>query len=187
MKTMLIVLLTVLPSTALAQPAKDLFDAQQAARQHERDLLPALQLARETAGVLRLYLGVEGTLGSTQLPAGSALDKAIIQIDDYGRELEKRRAILPTDIRKSVGTARDMLDRARIPMPADLTLLRDKWHHQIVHPTARRVSQDAQQINALISSYTGIENALRQIQTTQLGVLANAENVPGLPQGAPQP
>ena len=187
MKTLLVTLATLLPLAAAAQPTRDLYDALQAAKQHERDLAPSVQLARETAGVLRLFLQVEMTLGNTQLPAGSALDRAIGQMDDYTRELEKRRALLPSDIRRSMGVARDMLDRARIPMPADLTVLRDKWHHEVVHPLAKRVSQDAQAINNLLSQYLGIESALRQIQNTQLGVLANAENVPGLPQGTPQP
>ena len=179
-------LFTLMPWTLLsAQPAKDLFDAQQIARQHERDLAPALQLARETAGALRVLLQVERTLGSNQLPAGSALDRAIMQMDDYDRDMQKRQAILPSDIRRRIGIARNLLDQARIPMPSDLTLFRDHWHHDVIHPIARRVAEDAQLINNLIASYTQIENNLRQLQSTDLGVLAGAENVAGLPGGTP--
>jgi hypothetical protein len=170
-----------------AQPAKDLYDAQQAAKQHERDVFPAVQLARETAGVLRLFLQVETTLGNANLPAGSAIDRAVIQMEEYERELDRRRGLLPTDVRKRIGMARAVLEELRLRGPADLTAGRDKWHHEVVHPMARRVAEDAQAINALIATYTNMENNLRQIQSTELGVLANAENVPGLPQGTPRP
>lgn len=183
MKMLTVLFAMLLSVAANAQPTKDLFDAQQAARQHERDLVPSLQLARETAGVLRLFEQVETTLGNTQLPAGSALDRALIQIDEYNRELEKRRALLPSDIRRRIGRGREILDHARTPMPSDLTLLRDQWHHEIIHPTAKRVAEDAQALAGLISLYSSIENGLRQLQATQLGVLANSENVAGLPQG----
>ncbi len=187
MKSLIALFFLVMAAGMSAQPAKDLFDAQQAAKQHERDVFPALQLARETAGVLRLFLQVETTLGNTNLPAGSAIDHAIIQMEEYERDLDRRRAILPTDVRKRMGTARGILEALRMRGPSDLTAGRDQWHHEVVHPMARRVSEDAQAINALIAVYTNIENGLRQIQTTELGVLANAENVPGLPQGTPHP
>jgi hypothetical protein len=82
-----------------------------------------------------------------------------------------------------------MLNRARLPMPSptQLAILLDRWHHEIVHPTARRVSQEAAQINNLVQTYTMIENNIRQLQSTQLLVIAAADNVPGLPQGTPQP
>jgi len=170
-----------------AQPAKDLYDAQQAAKQHERDVIPAVQLARETAGVLRLFFQVETTLGSTNLPAGSAIDRAVIQMAEYERELDRRRGLLPSDVRKRIGMARAVLEELRHAGPADLTAGRDKWHHEVVHPMARRVAEDAQAINALIAIYTNMENNLRQIQSAEVGVLAYAESAPGLPQGTPRP
>lgn len=187
MKSLFVLLALLLPLAVSAQPAKDLYDAQQAARQHERDVFPAVQLARETAGVLRLFLQVETTLGNTNLPAGSAIDHAVIQMDEYEHELDRRRGILPSDVRKRMGTARAVLEELRLRGPADLTAGRDKWHHEVVHPMARRVAEDAQALNTLIAVYTNMENTLRQIQSTELGVLANAENVPGLPQGTPRP
>jgi hypothetical protein len=183
-----LLLVVLMTSTLLhAQPAKDLFDAQQAAKQHERDLQPALGLVRETAGVLRILLEVERTLGNNQLPAGSAVDRAIRLMDEYDRDMQKRQAIFPSDIRRRLGVARNLLDQSRGIMPADLPLLRDRWHHDVIHPIARRVAEDAQAVNTLIATYTLIENNLRQLQSTQLGVLAGAENVPGLPGATPQP
>jgi hypothetical protein len=187
MKTILVLAVLLVPCAALAQPAKDLFDAQQAARQHERDLQPAVQLARETAGVLRLFLQVEGTLGNTQLPAGSALDKAIIQMQDYDRDLARRRALIPQDVRKRMAVGEQMLEHARYLTSADLTLLRDKWHHEFVHQMSRRVAEDAQQIASLIGAYVSIENGLRALQSSQLAVIANSENAAGLPSPTPQP
>jgi hypothetical protein len=187
MKSLLGFLFLLVTAGLSAQPAKDLYDAQQAARQHERDVVPALSLARETAGVLRLFLQIETTLGNTNLPGGSAIDRAVIQMDEYEHDLDRRRAFLPSDVRKRLGMARAVLEELRSRGPVDLTAGRDKWHHEVVHPMARRVSEDAQALNALITVYTNMENNLRQIQSTELGVLANAENVPGLPQGTPRP
>jgi hypothetical protein len=185
MKTLFVLIALLLPLAVSAQPAKDLYDAQQAAKQHERDVLPALQLARETAGVLRLFLQVEMTLGNTNLPGGSAIDHAVIQMDEYEHDLDRRRALLPSDVRKRLGMARAVLQELRLRGPADLTAGRDKWHHEVVHPIARRVSDDAQALNALIAVYTNMESNLRTIQSIELGVLA--ESVPGLPQGTPRP
>jgi hypothetical protein len=187
MKTLFVLIALLLPLAVSAQPANDLYDAQQAAKQHERDVLPALQLARETAGVLRLFFQVETTLGSTNLPAGSAIDRAVIQMEEYERELDRRRGLLPTDVRKRIGSARAVLVELRLAGPADLTAGRDRWHHEIVHPMARRVAEDAQAMNALIAIYTNMENNLRQIQSIELGVLAYADSAPGLPQGTPRP
>jgi hypothetical protein len=182
MRSTLTLLVLVLSAAALhAQPARDLFDAQQAARAHERDLAPALALSRETAGVLRFYLTVERTLGNDELPSGSRIDRALSQMDDFERDLQKRNAILPTDIRRRLSVARKMLEDSRVLMPADLPLFRDHWHHDIVHPAAARVAEEAAQINMLINAYTAIENNIRQLQTTQLAVLSRAESVPGLP------
>ena len=184
----LLALALVLSATALhAQPARDLYDAQQAARAHERDLAPALALSRETAGVLRLYLTIERTLGNEELPTGSRIDRAVSQFDDFERDLEKRKAILPTDIRRRLSVARKMLEDSRVLMPADMPLFRDHWHHDVVHPAAARVSEEAAQINMLINAYTTIENNIRQLQTTQLALLSRAESVPGLPGEGPKP
>jgi len=168
-----------------AQPAKDSYDALGAAHQHERDLQPAITQARENAAALRALLRAEQKLGDDSLPAGSALDAAISLIDQYMHELDVRKGYLPRDVRRIVEQMRDVLDQARTPMPSDNTLLIDKVHHQFIHRLSRRVMEEMTQINALITTYAQIEVALRALQTLELQVLSNSENVTGLPQPRP--
>src|SRR5438477_12313344 len=141
MKRIILLLALVTPLAARAQPARDLFDALQATRAHERDLAPALAQARETAGALRALLQAEQKLGDTQYPAASALDRAITILDDYNHDLEKRKVYLPKDVRRTLDEAHAILDEARFPMPSDNTFVRDRLHHQSVHRLSQRVMQ----------------------------------------------
>jgi hypothetical protein len=185
MKKLLLAIAFLTTSPLFAQQARDLFDAIQASRAHERDIIPALAQARETAGALRVLLRAEQKLVDSQLPAGSALDGAISMIDDYNHDLEMRKVFLPKDVRRIVDDARQLLDQSRLPMPADNALIRDQFHHLHVHRLSRRVLEDAAQTNNLLAAYIAIENQIRQLQTAELLTLANSETVPGLPAPAP--
>ncbi len=176
-----LLLCTSMPTVLSAQPAKDLFDAQQAARQHERDLTQGLELAHEAANELRLLLQVEATLGDPEVTPVTALDRAIDQMDHHDRELQRRRANLPTDMHRTIASARDILFQARIAVPTDITQLRDRWHHEVVHPMAKRVFQDTRAINNLLAAYAQIENTLRQAEYGELAALAGTENLPAIP------
>lgn len=185
MKRFLLLLTLLTPLAAHAQPARDLFDAVQMTRAHERDLAPALALARETTAALKTLLVAEFKLGDEQYPAASALDRAISVLDDYDRDLTRRKAYLPRDVRKIMDEARMILDSARAGLPTDNTLLRDKFHHMSVHRLSRRVMEDMAQINQLLFAYNQIENQLRQLQSTGMNILAGSENAGGLPQPKP--
>ena len=98
-----------------------------------------------------------------------------------------RKGYLPRDVRRIVDQMRDVLDQARMPMPSSeaLAVVKDKVHHEFIHRLSRRVMEEATQVNQLIGAYIQIEMALRIVQTLELQVLSNSENVPGLPQPRP--
>lgn len=168
-----------LATTALAQPARDLIDAQKAVYAHERDLAPALAQAKDAAGALRTLTRVDSTLGNTQLPAGSAIDAAIVILEDYDRETTHRDSSLPMLFRRLLRRARQILEEARTPMPASTAAVREQLHHEVVHPMAAVVLQNAQHLNALAASYRGILMQLDNLQSSSLSVLQDFERAGG--------
>jgi hypothetical protein len=181
MKRFLRFALCLLALPAAAQPVSDLYEAISAVRQQQRDMEPALALARETQAALKtmttIQLSLQGATGTTPL------DKAVEIIDNYNADLVQRRAFLPRDVTALVTRARKMLDDPRVgPPPGDLQPLRDRFHHVVVAAMERRVLQDAEQLTSLTQAYEGISNLLRALQGRAIALAGAASQEPGKPQ-----
>ena len=158
-------------ATLSAQPAKDILDAQAMARAQERDMQPAIEQMREMGIILGMFANVQRELSNAPQP-NTALDKAIAAIDDYTVDSVRRSAVIDRDMRSVIDRARRMLDAARVGPPLnDVTDIREKLHHNFIHPLQRRSVQMARQIDVILRSYESLSTALRNAQSSILGSL----------------
>ena len=168
----------ILAIPAMAQPARDIYDAQQMVRSQERDMQPVLAQVRELGTVLGMFANVQQKLIGSQ--PRTALDDAIRVIDDYMQDAQARGAPLDRELRSMLTTARKMLDDARIGPPlSDVTSLRERLHHNYIHPLQRRALQTTGQIDTIIGMYEGTIRGLRAVQAGMTTSVAAASPDPG--------
>jgi hypothetical protein len=161
--------------SAYAQPARDLVDANAAARQHGRDIEPALALMRNEADALAKISEIQRALSGTPL---SSIDRAYRLIDDYSASVARRSVGLPHDQQVIVMNAQRMLQEAHTTTPSDYPKFRDDFHHLIVHPLQLAVSRDMQQLMSLTNLYAQITNSLRAIETQTINAINGAASDP---------
>src|SRR5712671_3446278 len=166
---------SVLAIAAYAQPARDLVDANAAARQHARDIEPALSLMRNEADALAKISEIQRALSGTPL---SSIDRAFRLIDDYSTSIARRNVGLPHDQQIIVMNAQRMLQEARTTTPADYAKFRDDFHHLVVHPMQLAVSHDMQQLMSLTNLYAQITNSLRMIETQTINAINGSASDP---------
>ncbi len=172
MKTMMAAAaFTLVAISVLAQPARDLTDANAAARQHARDIEPALVIMRSEAEALTRITDIQRTLSG---PALSSIDKAFRLIDDYSSALGKRGVALPHDQQIIVMRAQRMIQEARTVTPADYEKFKDDFHHLIVLPMEFSVTRDLQQLMSLTNLYAQITNSMRAVETQTVNAVNGA-------------
>jgi hypothetical protein len=157
--------------SAFAQPAHDMTDANAAARQHMRDLEPALTLMQNEAGALGKINEIQRMLAGPPL---SSIDRAFRIIDDYSSAIGKRGLALPHDQQSIVMRAQRMLEDARTVTPTDYPKFRDDFHHLIQLPMQFSVVRDMQQLLSLINQYAQLTNSLRTIETQTINSVNGA-------------
>jgi hypothetical protein len=158
-----------------AQPARDLTDANAAARQHMRDIEPALTLMRNEADALSKVSEIQRTLAGSPL---GAIDRAFHMIDDFTTMIGRRTVGLPHDQQIILMNAQRMLQDAHTTTPADYAKFRDDFHHLIVHPLQLAVSRDMRQLIALTSLYSQLADSLRNIESMGINALNGAASDP---------
>jgi hypothetical protein len=154
--------------SAAAQPARDLSDANAAARQHLRDIEPALTLMRNEAEALGKINEIQRALSG---PSLSSVDRAFRLIDDYSGGIGRRGVSLPHDQQIIVMHAQRMIQDARTLAPADYAKFRDDFHHLIQLPMEFAVARDLQQLMSLTNLYTQMTNQLRVIETSSVNAI----------------
>jgi hypothetical protein len=170
-RTVLAAALTIAAFSVAAQPARDLTDANAAARQHMRDVEPALNLLRDEADALSKISDIQRTLSGT--PA-SSIDRAYHIADDLTARLGQRGVSLPHEQQVIVMQAYRMLQQAHTVTPDDYPKFRDEFHHQIVHPLQNAVFRDTQQLLALVNAYQQFVNTIRGVETQAFNALSGA-------------
>jgi hypothetical protein len=169
MKTVLAVAaFSFLAISAYAQPARDLVDANAAARQHSRDIEPALALMRNEADALSKISEIQRALSGTPL---SSIDRAYHLIDEFSASVARRNVGLPHDQQIIIMNAQRMLQEAHTITPNDYPKFRDDFHHLIVHPLQLAVSHDMQQLMSLTNMYAQITNGLRMLETQTINAI----------------
>ncbi len=146
-------------------------DANAAARQHLRDMEPALVLMRSEAEALGKITEVQRALSGSQL---SSIDRAFRVIDDLSNSVARRGLSLPHDQQVIVMFAQRMLQEARTNPPGDYPRFRDDFHHLVVLPMELSVTRDLQQLMSLTNQYAQITNALRGLETQTVNAMNGA-------------
>lgn len=172
MKTILAMTLTFCALPIAAQPVRDLVDAQAVVRAHEREMQPAIQQMREMTLALEAMARAQGALAQTQ--PGIALDQAVKVLDEY-TDAATRRGYLSRDMFSYVVRSRSYLDGFRngAPIP-DLVAIREKFHHNFIHPMQRRAAQMMNQMNSIIGGYDGLLRSLREAANGAAGAIERA-------------
>jgi hypothetical protein len=177
MKRMFMLALALAAVPLVAQPVRDLYDGLAAVRQQQRDLEPAIALAKETQLALKtlttIQLSLVGATGSMPL------DKAVQIIDAYLKDLTDRRSYLPRDVMIVINDSRKLFDNARINAPSDLQPLRDRFHHRFVAVLERRVLQDADQLTQIGQGYERMVAQMRGLQSIAISLASEASREPG--------
>jgi len=74
---------------------------------------------------------------------------------------------------------RKMLDDARIGPPlTDVTDIRERLHHNVIHPLQRRAVQVIGQLDTIIGMYEGTIRGLRGVQTGMINSVGQASTDP---------
>jgi hypothetical protein len=169
MKNLLAAAVVILLAISVnAQPARDLNDANAAARQHMRDIEPALSLMRNEADALSKISEIQRALSGTPL---SSIDRAFHMIDDYTNQIGRRTVGLPHDQQAILMAAQRMLQDAHTLTPSDYPRFRDDFHHLIVHPLLLSVSRDMRQLIALTSFYSQLTDNLRNLESQGINAI----------------
>lgn len=166
---------TLLAVSAYAQPARDLSDANAAARQHMRDIEPSLNLMHNEADALSKISEIQRTLSGTPL---SSIDRAFRLIDDYTTMLGRRTVGLPHDQQIIIMSAQRMLQEARTTTPSDYARFRDDFHHLILHPLQLAVSRDMRNLTALTSLYLQLVQNLRNVESESINAINGSAGDP---------
>jgi hypothetical protein len=157
--------------SASAQQARDLFDANAAARQHLRDIEPAMNLMRNESEALGKINEIQRALSGPPL---SSIDRAFRLIDDFSSAIGRRGVNLPKDQQNIVMHAQRLIQDAKTRTPDDYAKFRDDFHHLIQLPMQFSVARDLQQLMGLTNLYTQITNQLRTIETASVNALNGA-------------
>ena len=177
MKNLLVAVtaVTLFAIAAYAQPARDLTDANAAARQHMRDIEPALTLMRNEADALSKISEIQRSLAGTPL---TSIDTAFRTIDTYTTLMGRRTVGLPHDQQIIMMAAQRMLQDAHTTTPSDYAKFRDDFHHLILHPLQLSVSRDMRQLIALTNLYSQLADSLRNVESLSINAINGSASDP---------
>lgn len=168
-------------SAASAQPVRDINDAQEAVRAHIRDMQPLVEQMREVPFLLKMFADVQRDLAEESQPF-MALDRSLRDLDDYESGATRRQAVLDKEARSYVQRTRTLLESARNGAPyGTLTDLREKIHHNAIHPIERRIIATNRQIDIIIRGYESIAMQFRLLETANYGGLERLSMDPEKP------
>lgn len=152
MKIMLALLVLLGSAPLFAQygpPAKDLEEASFFVREITRQIEPAVFEARDQAAVLTLMAKVTNRLAG--LKPAEEIAFGLKLIDDY---LERReRASRPLSRENFITLMSVRKELALQQPPYTNVALRERLHHEFVHPAEREALQNKAKIDALLSHW----------------------------------
>lgn len=154
------VALALSASAQYMPPARDLQDVQRLTTEYQRLTAPALQEPARYADALVLITSVHVSL--REGPALPAIDNALEKINLYLSKHEKDDPPLPKDVLRYINLAKTWLEDAKMGPPPDLLSLRERIHHEIMHPMQRHLLQ---QIELMQQVANGIDALSRSMQT----------------------
>jgi len=153
-------------------PARDLVDVQRLTNEYQRLTMPALQEPGRYADALILMTSVHASL--REGPALPAIDNALEKLNQYMSRHEKDDPPLPKDVVRYVNLAKTWLEDAKMGPPPDLLSLRERIHHEIMHPMQRHVLQQIELMQQAANSIDALSRAMQARIVLAAGAAANA-------------
>lgn len=141
MKTTLALCLVFVSTTLFAQygpPAKDLDEAQFFMREIQRQLEPAMNEVRDRAAVFATVARAHNRLVGKE-PA-SEISDAMKIVDDFVDRRRRSGKELSRENQKTLDSVHKELELAQPPYA--IAALRERLHHEFVHPLERQVLKD---------------------------------------------
>jgi hypothetical protein len=153
-------------------PARDLNDVQRLTTEYQRLTMSALQEPAKYADALLLISSVHVSLRDG--PALSAIDDALGKIEKYTSKHERDDPPLPKDIVRYVALCKTWLEDAKMGPPPDLLSLRERIHHEVMHPMQRYLLQQIEQMQQVSNNIDVMSRAMQLRIAGVAGAVASA-------------
>jgi len=153
-------------------PARDLSDVGRLTAEYQRLTAPALQEPGKYADALVLITSVHVSL--REGPALPAIDNALEKIHQYQSKHEKDDPPLPKDVVRYVNLAKTWLEDAKMGPSPDLLTLRERIHHEIMHPMQRYLLQQIELMQQVSNQIDALSRATQMRIAGIAGAAANA-------------
>ena len=156
-------------------PARDLNDVQRLTAEYQRLTRDAVAEPGRYADALLLLAAVHSSLRDG--PAPAAIDDALAKIDGYMRKHERDDPPLPKDVVRYVRLAKTWLEDAKMGPSPELLPLRERIHHEIMHPLQRILLVQVEQMQTTALQLQAMMNGLnaRVVSVNQAVASASPE------------
>jgi hypothetical protein len=161
-RTLLVFAILFVSASAGAQfmpPARDLPDVARLTGEYQRLIAGAIAETGRYADGLLLIASVHSTLRDG--PVNLALENALATIDAFLRRHEKDDPPLPKDVVRQVKLVKTWIEDTRNnpPMP-DTLALRERIHHEVLHPMQVMMLIQAKQMQDIEQAFQAMTNML---------------------------
>ena len=157
-------------------PARDLPDVARLTSEYQRLIAPAITETGRYADGLLLVVSVHSVLRDG--PVNVALENALATIDAFLRKHEKDDPPLPKDVVRQVKVVKTWIEDTRNnpPMP-DTLALRERIHHEVLHPMQVMMLIQAGQMQEIVQRFQSMQNML-DVRVTAAIKAASAASPP---------
>jgi len=153
-------------------PARDLNDVQRLTTEYQRLTSAALTEPGRYADALNLITGVHVSL--REGPALPAIDNALDKINKYLEKHERDDPPLPKDVLRYINLAKTWLEDAKMGPPPELLELRERIHHEIMHPMQRYLLQQIETMQQVSNQIDVLSRTLQMRIVGLAGAAASA-------------
>jgi hypothetical protein len=161
-RTLLVLALLFVSASAGAQfmpPARDLPDVARLTNEYQRLIAAAIADTGRYADGLLLIVNVHSTLRDG--PVNLALENALSVIDAYLRKHERDDPPVPHDVMRQVKLVKTWIEDTRSgPPPPDTLVLRERIHHEVLHPMQVSMLIQAKQMQDIVQMFQMMSNML---------------------------
>jgi hypothetical protein len=156
-----------------APPARDLQDVSRLTAEYQRLTKDAMAEPVRYAEGLGVLTSAHTALRDG--PVLQALDSALNRIEDYERRHERDDPPIPRDVQRFFKLAKTWIQDVKMgPPPADTLELRERIHHELIHPMQRNLLAQVQQMQQIALSFQSMANGLDARITACVATAASA-------------
>jgi len=156
-----------------APPARDLQDVSRLTAEYQRLTKEAVAEPLRYAEGLSVLTSAHAALRDGPVPM--ALDSALNRIEEYERRHERDDPPLPRDVQRFFKLVKTWIQDTKMgPAPADTLELRERIHHEAIHPMQRNLLAQVQQMQQVALAFQQMANGLDARITACVATAAGA-------------